>query len=304
MITPLLRVMVTLLCVALAAVLGWALWQHYMLAPWTRDARVRANVIIIAPDVSGAVVEVRVRDNQLVHKNDVLFTIDPERYRLALAQTESAVVARDHDWAAQRNQAQRRRQLGSFASGEERERIEAGASMAEAAYHEAVASRDLARLNLTRTEVRAPVEGYVTNLAIDAGDYATAAKPILAIVDSTSFWVSGYFEETKLAAIHEGDPVRIELLGTPQTITGRVDGISRGIADHDNRTSEELLADVNPTFTWVRLAQRIPVRVRLDPVPDDVRLVAGMTCTATVLPASGIPPTLLSRLWGVAPNIR
>lgn len=295
MILPALRVLVTLAAVALAAVLGWALWQHYMLEPWTRDARVRADVVTIAPDVSGVVVDVRVRDNQQVAKGQVLFTIDQERYRLALVQAEAQAESRRSDWMSQRSQAERREQLGHFASAEERERVEAGAAMARAAYDQALAARDVARLNLERTEVKAPVEGYVTNLSVNAGDYATAGKPMLAVIDRTSFWVSGYFEETKIQAIHEGDPVTVELLGSRQAIAGHVEGVSRAIADRENRTGDELLADVNPTFTWVRLAQRIPVRIRLDQVPEGVRLVAGMTCTVTVTPGgSERRPALLS----------
>jgi multidrug resistance efflux pump len=158
------------------------------------------------------------------------------------------------------------------------------ASTAAAQLQQAQAALDAAKLNLERTKVYSPVDGYVTNLNVYRGDYATAGAAKLAIVDSHSFWVYGYFEETKLPHVRVGDRAQIRLMSGGE-LTGHVESISRGIYDRDNPQSRELLADVNPTFNWVRLAQRVPVRVRIDEVPQGVMLAAGTTCTVVIAPS-------------------
>jgi RND family efflux transporter MFP subunit len=274
----------TLAIFGVAIVTGRALWVHYMDEPWTRDGRVRADVINIAPDVSGAVVELPVHDNQLVKKGDLLMQIDPSHYQIAVEQAQAAVAARKAELQMRRDDAQRRADMDSLVvSKESRENATHTASAAEAQYQQALAALDAAKLNLERTRVVAPADGYVTNLQVFRGDYANAGAPKMAIVDSHSFWVYGYFEETKLPRVRIGDKAEMRLM-SGGVLHGHVESISRGIYDRDNPQSRELLADVNPTFNWVRLAQRVPVRVHIDQVPDGLVLSAGTTCTVVVTP--------------------
>jgi RND family efflux transporter MFP subunit len=276
----------TAIIFVIAILIGHKLWVHYMDEPWTRDGRVRAEVVNIAPDVSGAVVELPVRDNQLVHKGDLLMQIDPSHYQIAVEQAQAAVAARKAELQMRRDDAQRRADMDSLVvSKENRENATHAASAAEAQYQQALAALDAAKLNLERTRVVAPVDGYVTNLNVYRGDYAIAGSAKLAVVDSNSFWVYGYFEETKLPHVKIGDKADIRLM-SGGTLKGHIESISRGIYDRDNPQSRELLADVNPTFNWVRLAQRVPVRVKIDSVPDGVLLSAGTTCTVVVTPSS------------------
>lgn len=286
-----LRFILTGAIFAAAIVVAAALWRHYMYSPWTRDARVQADIISVAPDVSGFVVEMPVRENQLVHKGDVLFRIDPDRYRLALQQAEAAVAARKADYELKRSEAARRANLsGVVISSENRESSASSATAAAAQYQEAQAQRDTAALNLERTTVRSPVDGYVTNLLAHPGDYASAGRALLAVVDSNSFRINGYFEETKLPRLHVGDPVTIRMMSGGPSFRGHIDSLARGITDRDNPAGPQLLADVNPTFNWVRLAQRVPVRIHIDQVPDGMILTAGMTCTVVVRPRQGAGP--------------
>ncbi|SCU74930.1 conserved hypothetical protein [Cupriavidus necator] len=169
-------------------------------------------------------------------------------------------------------------------SVESREDIGAQEKQARANYEASLAALDTARLNLSRSEVRAPVDGYVTNLNLHAGDYVSAGAARMAIIDKHSYWIYGYFEETKLPNVHVGAKAEVRLLSGGKPLRGRVESIARGIADRDNPTSANLLADVNPVFTWIRLAQRIPVRIRLDALPDELLLAMGTTCTITILP--------------------
>jgi RND family efflux transporter MFP subunit len=267
-----------------AILIGRALWVHYMDEPWTRDGRVRANIINVAPDVSGAVVSLPVADNQFVKKGDVLMQVDPSHYRIAVEQAQAAVAARKAELQMRRAEAARRADMDSLVvSKESRVNAAQTASSAEAQYQQALAALDAAKLNLARTTVVSPVDGYVTNLSVFRGDYATAGTPKLAIVDSHSFWVYGYFEETKLPHVKVGNRAEIRLM-SGGVLKGHVESISRGIYDRDNPQSRELLADVNPTFNWVRLAQRVPVRIQIDQVPDGVLLSAGTTCTVVVSP--------------------
>lgn len=281
----LLRVLITLIVLGAAAVLSNRLWTHYMHAPWTRDGRVQAEIINVSADVAGHVVEVFVKDNQLVHKGDLLIKIDPERYRIALAQAEAVLQSHHADLSQKQRSAERRSNVDDLVvSSEVREMADTQSQTAAALYQEAQQQVAAAKLNLARTEVHAPVNGYVTNLLVHPGDYAQVGRPQLAVVDKDSFWIYGYFEETKIPALHANDPVRITLMSGTQTLQGHVESISRAIADRDNTTTPELLANVNPTFSWVRLAQRIPVRIRIDKAPDNVLLSAGMTCTVIVNP--------------------
>ncbi|MBD8616269.1 HlyD family secretion protein [Pseudomonas putida] len=275
----------TLLVLALAIFIGRQLWVHYMQTPWTRDGRVRADIINVAADVSGYVTAVPVRDNQRVRKGDVLLQIDPAHYRLAVKQAQALVASRKAAWEMRKVNASRRADLDELViSKESREDASNVAASALADYQQAEARLEAAQLNLDRTRVLATVDGYVTNLNVHVGDYARVGEAKLAVVDEHSFWVYGFFEETKLPHVHVGDAAQLQMM-SGETLSGHVESISRGIYDRDNPQSRELIADVNPTFNWVRLAQRVPVRIQLDAVPDGMLLAAGTTCTVIVTPA-------------------
>ncbi|MDR5738665.1 HlyD family secretion protein [Caballeronia sp. LZ016] len=275
----------TIVVFAAALLIGRVLWVHYMDEPWTRDGRVRAEVVNIAPDVSGAVVQLPVRDNQYVKKGDLLMEIDPSHYQIAVEQAQANVAARAAELRMRRADAARRADMDSLVvSREARENASQTASTAAAQLQQAEAALDAAKLNLARTKVYSPVDGYVTNLNVYRGDYATVGAAKLAIVDSHSFWIYGYFEETKLPHVRVGDRAQIRLMSGGE-LKAHVESISRGIYDRDNPQSRELLADVNPTFNWVRLAQRVPVRLKIDEVPDGMLLAAGTTCTVVIRPS-------------------
>ena len=281
------RPALTLLIVAAAVVAGRGLWAYYQEAPWTRDGRVRADVVTIAPDVPGLVTEVTVRDNQPVKRGDVLFRIDPERFELALAQADAAAASRKAQMDEATREATRYERLTELSvSKENQEQRQTNAESAAAAYRQAVADRAVAQLNLRRSVVMSPVDGTVTNVQLEPGDYVTTGKGVMALVDRATLRVEGYFEETKLPKIHKGDRVQVRLMGEPRVLTGHVESIAAGIADRERTDSPDLLANINPTFDWVRLAQRVPVRVKPDTVPPGVELVVGRTATVTVEPGT------------------
>ncbi|SDJ99718.1 RND family efflux transporter, MFP subunit [Pseudomonas delhiensis] len=276
----------TLIILVVAVFIGRTLWVNYMDTPWTRDGRVRADIINVAPDVSGVVVEVPVRDNQQVKKGDLLMQIDPDHYRIAVKQAEAQVASRLATLKMRQLNARRRAAMDNeVVSRESLDDASNTAAAAEADYQQALAALDAAKLNLERTRVRASVDGYVTNLNVHRGDYARAGEAKMAVVDQDSYWVYGYFEETKLPHIAVGDPAELQLM-SGQRLKGHVESIARAIYDRDNPESRELVADVNPTFNWVRLAQRVPVRIHIDEVPDGVLLAAGITTTVIVNPGS------------------
>jgi RND family efflux transporter MFP subunit len=305
--------LVTLAVVVLAIMLGWFAWEYYTRAPWTRDARVRADVVTLSADVSGRIVSLAVQDNQHVDKGQLLMEIDPARYRLAveharrsvevarasLGQSQAAIVASEALLKQRQSEERRRRTLkqGFAISGEEWEksrtdvavaqadllRNQANLGLAQANVQLAVAALAQAELDLQRTRVESPVSGYVTNLLTRQGDYATAGGALMALVDSDSFYISGYFEETKLPRIAEGDRVRVQLM-SGETFGGSVQSIAFAIADRENAPGSRLLANINPSYTWVKLAQRVPVRIEIDgDYAGKNRLRAGTTATVTVL---------------------
>jgi len=279
------RVRNSLIVLIIAVILGSFLWWHYMYSPWTRDGRVRVEVVNIAAQIAGQVVELKVIDNQVVHKGDVLFLVDPENYRLALADAEATLKSREEELKLRQSEAERREKLGAgVISTEDMQISQNQAAVALASYQQAVATRDVAKLNMDRTTVYSPVNGYVTNLVLRVGDYATPGQMKLTILDSDSFWIAGYFDETKLSRIHPGDYTKVKLMGYNPIVDGHVESISRGIADTNAETTSLGLESVDPIFTWVRLAQRIPVRIHIDNVPNGITIAAGMTCTVVVEP--------------------
>ena len=282
--------LITLAVTGLAVVLGWAMWEAYMRTPWTRDGTVRTYVVTMAPEVEGRIVKLPVADNQFVHKGDLLLVIDPTNYSIALKLADAAVAQAQATAQNAQQEAERRRRLDDLAvSTEEKQTYGANAMAAQAQYQQAVAKLDQAKVNLERTEIRSPVNGWVTNLLAQLGDYATVGRNVISVVDADSFWVDAYFEETQLASMREGDPARIKLMGYRQIVQGEVGSVARGINVSNAQSDAQGLATVNPIFTWVRLAQRVPVRIRIDQVPDGVRLVAGMTATVQVDPRPGGP---------------
>jgi multidrug resistance efflux pump len=282
------RVLLTFIVVVAAGVLSYDMARYYLYSPWTRDARVRANVVTVAPDVSGYIDDIRVRNNQFVHKDDVLFIIDQDRYRLALTDAEAALKAQHAQYLMLLAQYERRSKLtpGSSITIENLDNSRRQSESAAANYQQAIASRDTAALNLKRTEVRASVNGFITNLNLAKGTFASQGKPVMALIDSDSYRVEAYFEETKIPHIKAGASAEIHLMDGSPALQGTVLGIARGITDQDNPDGPQLLSSVNPTFTWVRLAQRIPVSLHLTHVPPGVVVSAGMTCTVVMKEAA------------------
>ncbi|SFL70807.1 biotin/lipoyl-binding protein [Methylobacterium pseudosasicola] len=292
----LLRPLLTLAVVAATMVLLVGLWRAYMLAPWTRDGRVSAEVVRVTPEVSGTVVEVRAIDNQFVHRGDILYVIDPHRFRLALDGALAVVLAKREDAALKAATARRRNQLGPGVAAPETIELANGmAAIAQADHDAARAAAHVAQINLDRTTIRAPVDGYVTNLRLRPGDYATAGITRVSVIDAEGFWITAYFEETKLSRIAIGARAEIRLMGFTPPVSKHVESIGHGIADANESPDHLGLPSVNPVFTWVRLAQRIPVRIHIDAVPPGVTLAAGMTCSVAVGEAAG-EGRLLSRL--------
>lgn len=280
-----LRPALTLIVAAVALVMGWWMWRTYMLSPWTRDGVVRAYVVTIAPEVAGRVVQLNVADNQYVHRGDLLFVVDPSDYRIAVDEAQAVVDEAKDRMTLSRTESERRAKLSELAVSIEQQQIYAvGAATAAASYRQALNRLAKAQLNLSWTEVRSPVDGWVTNLSLRQGDYAVVGRRALSLVDAHSFWVDGYFEETTIGPIADGDPASVWLMGFPQEIKGHVDSLSRAINVPNAQANAAGIADVNPVFTWVRLAQRVPVRIHLDVIPESVRLVEGMTATVQVYP--------------------
>ncbi|MGF6874328.1 multidrug resistance efflux pump [Paraburkholderia sp. MM5477-R1] len=286
-----------------AALVLWKLVNYYMFAPWTRDGRVRADVIQVAPDVSGLISSVEVMDNQQVKQGQVLFRIDQARYTLALRQAEATAQQRRATLDQARREYARNRQLGNLVAAEvleeSRSRVEAG----EAALADANVAIDTAKLNLERSTIKSPVDGYLNDRAPRAGEFVAAGRAVVAVVDMHSFRVDGYFEETKLRGIDIGQPVDIIVMGEPKPLRGHVQSIVAGIEDRDRTQSANLLPNVNPAFSWVRLAQRIPVRVALDEVPADFRLIAGRTATVSVRDLSPLRRRAVSGTGGASGTV-
>lgn len=278
------RYALTLSAVAVATLVAFILWKHYAQTPWTRDGRVRADVVQIAPDVSGPVSSVMVRDNQWVNRGDTLYVIDPHWLKLSVLSAQADVEAKRHEMLMRQDAAHRRAQIKEVISGEDIQQTRSAASVAVANYQGALAALELAQLNLSHATVRSPVAGYVTHLRLRPGDYATAGETKVAIIDAHSFWVVGYFEETRLRHIQVGNRAQVSLMGYDATISGHVESIGRGIGDSNDETGGLGLPEVNPTFNWVRLAQRVPVRIKLDRIPEGVVLVAGLSASVAIAP--------------------
>jgi multidrug resistance efflux pump len=287
------------LAIALVAILvSLITWQHYVNAPWTRNGSVRVQVANVAPQISGKIVELRVADNQFVHKGDVLYVIDPFDFDVAVRVGKALMQQRAADLEVKNAESTRRQQLSSLATTPEEQQIFAGnAVQAKAAYEAAAHQLAQAELNLKRTNVVSPVDGYVTNLLLRVGDYAVTGVSNVSVIDSNSFWIDGYFEETKMARVCVGDRAEAQLMGYAQPILGHVKTVTRGVSVSNAAAGTQGLPNVDPIYTWVRLAQRVPVRVAIDTVPAGVPLVSGMTATVTIgQPATSDHRSFLDRI--------
>ena len=273
----------SLLVLALAVIAGWWLWNYYMQSPWTRDGKVRAEQVSVTPQVSGTITSLLVKDNQFVHAGEVLFSFDETPYHIAVLNAEAQLAKSQSDLAKANNEANRRRHLSrNYISAEDLDTANINVKAMQASVAVAEATLKQAQWQLTQTVVKAPVDGWVTNLSTRPGDYATTGQPVFALVDSHSFYVVGYFEETKLRHIREGAPAQIVLYSGSRTLQGHVSSIGRAIYDQSVETDSGLVPDVKPNIPWVRLAQRIPVRIAFDQLPTDLTLVSGTTCTVSI----------------------
>jgi multidrug resistance efflux pump len=274
----------TLIAFGAAIGLAWMAWNYYEYTPWTRDGRVRVYTVRVAPEVSGTVVSLPITDTYFVHKGDVLFQIDPRDYQNKLKQAVGALAQAEAQANYLKAEATRRSQLSDLAvSAEARQNAVGTAQAANDAVLQATGVLDQARLDLERTTIRSPVNGWISDLILQQGGYATAGQPAVTLVNADSFWVVGYFEETQMARIRVGDGVRMVLMAYPdRPAWGHVAGFGHGINVADSAPGVQGLPSVNPVFTWVRLAQRIPIRVELDDVPCPIVLSAGMTATVSI----------------------
>lgn len=273
----------TLLVLAVAIVAAWWMWNYYMQSPWTRDGKVRAEQVNITPQVSGSITALNVHDNQFIHAGDILFRIDDTPYHIAVLNAEAQLAKAQSELAKANNEANRRRHLSqNYISAEDLDTANISVKAAQADVNAAQAQLEQAKWQLTQTTVKAPVDGWVTNLTARTGNYATAGEPVFALVDSHSFYVMGYFEETKLRHIREGARAQIVLYSSNVTLQGHVSSIGRAIYDQSVETDSGLVPDIKPSIPWVRLAQRVPVRIQIDKLPDDLTLVSGTTCTVSI----------------------
>jgi multidrug resistance efflux pump len=277
-------VLVTLMLVAAAAASAWAAWEAYVAPPWTRDGTVRANVVTMAPEISGRITQLPVADNQYVRRGDLLLEIDPTDYAIAVDNAQANLDQARSNQTNKQAEAQRRLKLTDLStSEEERQTYLSAAEQAAAAVAQALSALAQAKVNLQRTRITSPVDGFVTNLEARIGNYGVTGQRVLTLVDADSFWIDGYFEETELPAIHDGDHARARLIGWHDPIDGHVAGVARGIVVANAAADASGLASVNPIFTWVRLAQRVPVHIAIDHLPPGMRLVAGQTASVEII---------------------
>lgn len=273
----------TIIVAVIAVLAGWWMWNYYMQSPWTRDGKVRAEQVSITPQISGSISELNIKDNQLVNKGDVLFVIDKTPFQIAELNAQAQLAKAQSDLTKADNEAKRRRNLSqNFISAEDLDSALLNVKAMQATFATAQASLRYAQWQLEQTVVKAPVTGWVTNLSTRTGDYASTGKPLFALVDSHSFYVMGYFEETKLRHIQDGAPALITLYSGNIKLQGHVSSIGRAIYDQSVESNSGLVPDIKPNVPWVRLAQRVPVRIEFDTLPHDATLVSGTTCSVSI----------------------
>jgi RND family efflux transporter MFP subunit len=269
-----------------AIALALLLWSQYETEPWTRDGHVRVDVVRVTSDVSGLVTGVAVHDNQPVHRGELLFVVDRPRYEHALREIDASIASAKAVLEQANRVSRRDLALAELVAAETREENEARVETARATVNQLLAARSTAQLNIERTSVYATVDGVVNNLDLHPGDYIAVGQQALAITDVDTLRVEAYMEETKLDRIAIGDQARIRLMGSTAELRGHVVSYSSGIADDQAANTANQLRQINPTFTWVRLAQRIPVRIHIDRMPLGTQLIAGRTATVVILPGT------------------
>ncbi|MEJ4043983.1 HlyD family secretion protein [Erwinia sp. SLM-02] len=273
----------TLIVFAAALCAAWWLWNYYMQSPWTRDGKVRAELVNVTPQVSGRITQLSVKDNQFVHQGAKLFKLDDAPYRIAVSTAESQLAKAQSELIKAQHEARRRQNLPrNVISAEDLDEASLAVKSMEASEKAAQSQLDDARWELSQTVVYAPVDGWINNLVTREGDYATSGSPLFALVDSHSFYVMGYFEETKLRHIRPGARARLRLYSDDRELSGVVESFGRAIYDQSVETDSGLTPDIKPNVPWVRLAQRVPVRIRLTDPPADLPLVAGTTVTISL----------------------
>lgn len=274
---------ITFFIVVIAIFLALKLWHNYMNTPWTRDGRIRVDTILISPDVSGLVDKVYVKDNQFVKKGELLFQIDKKRFIEDVNRQSALLELQKADYEMKKKQFDRRFKVNNdVVSKEEHDSAKYQLDISKANYDKAIVDLNIAKINLERSSVVATQDGYISNLILKNGDFVNRGENALALICDDTFFIYGYFEEHKIPLIKEGDIAQIQPLGTDFILKGHVESIASGITDRDNDIGKRLLANVNPSFTWVRLAQRIPVRIVIDEVPKGFILRAGVTCTIKI----------------------
>lgn len=273
----------TLITSLIAIFLINALWNYYMLSPWTRDAKVRADIITITSDVSGYVTELLINDNQHVKAGDVLLKINPDRYNAAYEKSLAQLAIKQEQLKLKEHVASRRLALEDHAISDElKENAKIEVNIAKAELDEAKANAEQAKIDLERSVITAPKSGVITNLRLTEGNYARVGESIVAIIVDDSLYIQAYLEETKLSKIAINMPVDIRLMSGNYPLQGSIESISYGITDQSATTDDQLLANVTPTYNWVRLAQRIPVRIKIENIPKDIHIATGMTASVRI----------------------
>ena len=276
-----LRIMLTLIVVAVAGIAGHWVWSHYLYSPWTRDGRVRGDIITITPDVSGWVNQLNVKDNQVVNKGDVLFTVDDTRYKATIAELNAKTESQKLTWELAKHKYKRRIALtnGNLVSKETIDEAHIDTELARTSYELALAQLNTAKIDLERTQILAPEDGTLINLNLRYGNYVSKGNAVFSLVKKDSLYVTGYFEETKIPFIHLGQSADINLMSGGHVLHGKVISIGKAIANTNVTTNGQLLPQINQTFNWVRLAQRIPVDIQLEAIAPDIELSVGMTAS-------------------------
>jgi RND family efflux transporter MFP subunit len=277
-----------LIFIALVAWYAYHAFEEYFRNPWTRDGQVRGHVIQIAPRVSGMVTNITVIDNQFVHQGDLLFELDEEPFEIAIAQADANLKRARISSRAAKIEFDRLQDIFKKDPGAVSQK---DLNRRDANYLESLSLIDVAnetlrgaKLNLAYTQIHAPLDGYVSNVDFQVGNQAVANTPILALVDSNSFWVFGYFRESQIGKFKIGDLARVTLMAYPeQPLQGSVESLGWGIAPSDGNPGVKLLPSIKPVFQWIRLAQRIPVRIKLEQIPESVELRFGLTASVMVM---------------------
>jgi p-hydroxybenzoic acid efflux pump subunit AaeA len=277
------RYAITLLLVVLAAIAVFQAWAFYTESPWTRDAKFTADVVSIAPDVTGLVTDVPVVDNQLVKKGQILFKIDQPRYQQALDEANADVAYFQALAAEKKREAGRRVKLGVQAMSQEE--IDQSTNVLQTVLHQLAksqAARDLAVLDLQRTVVTAPADGWVTNLNVHPGNYINRGSTAVALVKKNTFYILAYLEETKLSGLKKGDRAEITPLGSNRIMHGTVDSVAAAVTNSSSSAATNGLATIDSNLEWVRLAQRVPVKIVLDDADQQHPYPAGTTATVVI----------------------